>query len=259
VLATAKAAPADQVDIALDRYRAMLSADPWSNPGQLDADRGAALWREPRGPKALSLETCDLGLGPGKVEGAFAELPRYFPDAGQVMDVETRVLWCMTTIQGFDRATLVRAPFPKSGQPAGDIGAIATFIAARSSGQRLRPHVSRPEEQASLALGEALFKRRMGPLDFACSSCHGDSGKRIRRQVLPQLDDAEEARAVVGQWPAYRVSATHVMTMSHRLYDCFWQMRLPPMQLGSEIATALTHYLAARAAGGVIAAPGVKR
>ena len=49
---------------------------------------------------------------------------------------------------------------------------------------------------------------------------------------------------MVGEWPAYRVSTTHVMTMQHRLYDCYWQMRMPELQLGSDVSVALIAYLA---------------
>ena len=70
--------------------------------GTARSDRGEALWKTPRGPKNVSLEQCDLGKGPGKVDGAFAELPRYFADADRVMDVETRILWCMEKLQGFN-------------------------------------------------------------------------------------------------------------------------------------------------------------
>jgi hypothetical protein len=55
---------------------------------------------------------------------------------------------------------------------------------------------------------------------------------------------------VVGEWPAYRVSSTHVMTMQHRLYDCFWQMRMPQMELGSDASVALIAYLVKNAEGG---------
>ncbi len=78
----------DATEREVEKYRQMLKGDPWSNPGLLDADRGEALWKEKRGPKNASLEQCDLGKGPGKVEGAFAELPRYFKDADRVMDAE---------------------------------------------------------------------------------------------------------------------------------------------------------------------------
>src|SRR5947199_10365484 len=89
---------------AIEKYRAMLREDPWSNPGYLDADRGEALWRSAAGPKNATLEQCDLGKGPGNVDGAFAGLPRYFADADRVMDAETRILWCMDKLQGLSAA-----------------------------------------------------------------------------------------------------------------------------------------------------------
>src|SRR5689334_24488053 len=112
VIAVAPAARAqdDATEKAIEKYRQMLKEDPWSNPGLLDSDRGEVLWKEPRGPKKVSLEQCDLGKGPGKVEGAFAELPRYFKDANRVMDAETRILWCMEQLQGFNAADLVKRP-----------------------------------------------------------------------------------------------------------------------------------------------------
>jgi sulfur-oxidizing protein SoxA len=116
-----------------------------------------------------------------------------------------------------------------------------------------------PKERAALALGEALFFRRQGPFDFACATCHGDSGKRIRLQSLPYLSKPEEARQVVGEWPAYRVSQGTVMTPQHRLADCYWQMRLPLIDYGSDVTVALTMYLVNQAKGGAITAPGLKR
>ena len=64
---------------------------------------------------------------------------------------------------------------------------------------------------------------------------------------------------MVGEWPAYRVSNTHVMTMQHRLYDCYWQMRMPELELGSDVSVALIAYLTNQAEGGEIAVPGLKR
>ena len=249
----------DDADKEIERYRRMLKDDPWANPGMLDVDRGEALWRTARGPKNVSLEGCDLGKGPGVVKGAFAELPRYFADADRVMDAEARIVWCMEKLQGFERAALVAKPYPSGGQPTKDIGALATYVASQSSGMKLAPRQEHPKEKEALALGEALFFRRSGPMDFACATCHGDQGKRIRLQGLPYLSNPEEARAVVGEWPAYRVSSSHVMTMQHRIYDCFWQMRMPQVELGSEVPVALAMYLARLAEGGEISAPGLKR
>ncbi|MEQ1652557.1 MAG: sulfur oxidation c-type cytochrome SoxA, partial [Hyphomicrobium sp.] len=234
-------------------------ADPWTNPALLDADRGEALWKAKKGPSKVSLESCDLGKGPGKVEGAFAELPRDFPDAGRVMDVETRILWCMEKLQRFDVIEFRKSPHPASSAPVGDIGAIATWIASKSAGLKFAGKTEHVKERAAIALGEAIFFRRQGPFDFACSTCHGDSGKRIRLQPLPFLSQPDEARKVVGEWPAYRVSNAHVMTMQHRLYDCYWQMRMHRLQFGSEVSVALISYLNSVAKGGEIAAPAIKR
>jgi L-cysteine S-thiosulfotransferase len=64
---------------------------------------------------------------------------------------------------------------------------------------------------------------------------------------------------VIGEWPAYRVSSTHVMTMQHRIYDCFWQMRMPEVEIGSDATVALVAYMTKTAQGGPINVPGMKR
>ena len=64
---------------------------------------------------------------------------------------------------------------------------------------------------------------------------------------------------MIGEWPAYRVSSTHVMTMQHRLYDCYWQMRMPELELGSDVSVALIAYLAKQGRGRRDRRPGLKR
>lgn len=248
----------DETQRGLEEYRRMLREDPWSNPALLDADRGQMLWETAAGPNDVSLEKCDLGLGPGVVDGAFAQLPRYFEDADQVMDVETRIVWCMEELQGKDMSDFLARPHPSGGQPVGDVGAIATWIANMSEGMQYELQDS-PELTETIALGEELFQRRSGPFDFSCETCHANPGLRIRRQELPHLANPEEAQAVVGEWPAYRVSSTHVMTMQHRMYDCYWQMRMPRLEFGSDASVALISYLTANAEGGEVKAPSIKR
>jgi len=248
-----------ETEKAIEKYRQMLKEDPWSNPGLLDVDRGEALWKTARGPKNASLEQCDLGKGPGKVDGAFAELPRFFADAGRVMDVETRILWCMEKLQGFNAADLVKRPHPGGGAPVKELGAIATYVANKSSGMKFAAKLDKPQEKEVVAMGDILFHRRSGPFDFSCSTCHAAEGQRIRLQGLPFLANRAAAKKVVGEWPAYRVSSAHVMTMQHRLYDCYWQMRQSELRLGSDVSVALVAYLVKQAEGGEINAPALKR
>lgn len=249
---------AQDAEKEIERYRAMIS-DPMSNPGFLAVDRGEVLWSEKRGTKNVSLETCDLGLGAGKLEGAFAKLPRYFADADRVMDLEQRLLWCMQNIQGLDTKDVVARRFSGPGR-ASDMEDLVAFIANKSSGMKIDIPLGHPKEQEMAAVGEALFYRRGGVNDFACATCHAEEGKRIRLQGLPNLSKpGKQAQETMGGWPTYRVSQGALRTMQHRLWDCYRQQRWPVPEYGSDGLTALTVFLQKQAAGGEIAVPSIKR
>ncbi|MFN2350239.1 MAG: sulfur oxidation c-type cytochrome SoxA, partial [Thioalkalivibrio sp.] len=87
----------DSMYLTQSEQNLMMMAD---NPALWIAEDGKALFHAPRGPNNVSLETCDFGKGPGVLEGAYVEMPRYFADTGKVMDLETRLIHCMKTIQG---------------------------------------------------------------------------------------------------------------------------------------------------------------
>jgi sulfur-oxidizing protein SoxA len=257
--ARAQSSPGDDADKTLEKYRAMIS-DPMSNPGYLAVDAGETLWATPRGTKNVSLESCDLGEGPGKIDGAYAKLPRYFADADKVMDAETRILWCMETVQGSDTAAIRKKPFASAGgNQATEIEALVAFVANRSNGQVYAAKMEHPKEREMVALGEALFYRRSSVNDFSCQTCHGQEGQRIRLQKLPYFDTPKDAQATMGSWPTYRVSQASLRTMQHRLWDCYWQMRMPDVGYGSEVTIALTAYLTKKAEGGKIDVPSIKR
>lgn len=253
---TAQAQDASEKEI--ERYRAMIS-DPMSNPGFLAVDRGEILWSEKRGTKNVSLEQCDLGLGAGKLEGAYAKLPRYFKDADKVMDLEQRLLWCMDKIQGVDIKDVIARRFSGPGR-ASDVEDLVAYIANKSSGMKIDVQLSHPKEQEMAAVGEALFYRRGGVMDFACATCHADDGKRIRLQGLPNFSKpGKEAQDTMGSWPTYRVSQGALRTMQHRLWDCYRQQRWPVPEYGSDSITALTVFLDKQALGGEINVPSIKR
>ena len=88
---------------SIEEYRAMLQD---GNPADLFEAKGEGLWKQKRGPKNTSLEQCDLGKGPGVYKGVFLELPRYFSDTNKVQDLESRLLTCMETLQGFSAAAI---------------------------------------------------------------------------------------------------------------------------------------------------------
>ena len=248
----------DETEKAIEKYRQMLKEDPWSNPGtaRCRSRRGAV--DDGARTKQGVARAVRSRQGAGRVEGAFAELPRYFADAGPGDGCRD----AHSVVHGEAAGLQPRRPRQAAAsrrRPAGQ--------GARRDRDLRRQQVERhevcrqgraPKEKDAVALGEALFFRRSGPFDFSCATC------QRRRQAHPAAGiaasvEAEEARKVVGEWPAYRVSSTHVMTMQHRLYDCYWQMRMPELELGSEVSVALIAYLTKTAEGGEIAAPGLKR
>ena len=242
----------------VERYRAMIS-DPMANPGYLAVDRGEMLWAEKRGAKAVSLEACDLGRGPGVLDGAYAALPRYFADGDRVMDLEQRLLWCMRTQQVLDTADILRRRFGEPGKSS-DMEDLTAFIANKSNGLPLHAPMIEPQEKQMFAVGEAMFYRRSAVNDFSCATCHGETGKRIRLQGLPDLaHPGKPAQESVASWPAYRVSQSQTRTLQHRLWDCYRQMRMPVPEYASDGITALQVYMAQQADGGEIVAPSIKR
>lgn len=235
-------------------YRAML-AD--GNPSDLFEAKGEALWTEKRGPKKQSLEQCDLGKGPGVVKGAFVELPRYFPDTKRVQDMESRLLTCMETLQGFNAAEIAKTAFGKGEQ--NNVTALAAYISAESKGMKFNLPQSRIEEKTMYEVGKRLFFMRGGPHDFSCSSCHGQDDTRIRLQDLPNLTKNPGAGNGFGAWPAYRVSNGQMWGMQLRLNDCYRQQRFPYVLFGSDATIALGVYLGVNGAGSASIAPAIKR
>jgi sulfur-oxidizing protein SoxA len=235
-------------------YRAML-AD--GNPAELYEAKGEDLWKQKRGPKNASLERCDLGKGPGVVKGAFVELPRYFADTKRVQDLESRLVTCMETLQGFDGAEIAKTAYGRGEQA--NLTALATWIAAESRGMKFNLSQEHTEETVMYEVGKRLFFMRSGPHDFSCASCHGEDGKRIRLQDLPNLTKNPGDGIGFAAWPAYRVSSGQLWGMQRRLNDCYRQQRFPYPLFGSDATIALGVYMGVNAKGAESIAPAIKR
>jgi L-cysteine S-thiosulfotransferase len=255
LLAFAGAALADETAKEIQRYREMVAE---GSPAELFEIQGEELWKKAQGPKQVSLERCDLGEGAGVLKGAYAHLPRYFKDADRVMDLETRLVHCMVTLQGRTREQATVRVFGSADRPS-ELELLSAYIAGQSRGMAIEPGLSHPKEKASYELGRALYFQRVGAWDFSCASCHGEEGKRIRMQELPVLYKPQYARPVIASWPAYRVSTSQVITLQWRMNDCYRQMRTPEPTFGSETTVALIHFLTATARGERYHGPGNKR
>ena len=235
-------------------YREMLQD---GNPAELFEAKGEDLWKKKRGPKNASLESCDLGKGPGVVNGTFVELPRYFADTGKVQDLESRLVTCMSQLQGIDPKEVIDGAWGK-GERA-NVTALATWVGAQSKDMKFNLPQSQPQERAFYEVGKRLFFQRGGSHDFSCASCHGEEGKRIRLQDLPHLSGKVGDGVGFAAWPAYRVSNGQMWTMQHRLNDCYRQQRFPEPIYASDATVALGVYLGVHAKGTKSAVPTIKR
>ncbi|MDP3082776.1 MAG: sulfur oxidation c-type cytochrome SoxA [Rubrivivax sp.] len=235
-------------------YRKMLED---GNPAELYEAKGEGLWKTKRGPKNATLEQCNLGQGPGVVKGVFVTLPRYFDDTQKVQDLESRLVTCMETLQGFNGADIAKTAFGR-GEMA-NVTAMATWIAAESRGMRFNLPQGHAEERKSYEIGKRVFFFRGGPYDFSCASCHSDEGKRIRLQDLPVLTKNPGDGVGFAAWPAYRVSNGQMWSMQLRLNDCYRQQRFPFPGFASEATVALGTYMGVNAKGAESIAPAIKR
>lgn len=254
LLASAAAQQPKTASQGIDEYRAMLQD---GNPADLFEAKGEGLWKQKRGPKNATLEQCDLGKGPGVFKGVFVELPRYFPDTKRVQDLESRLLTCMSTLQGFDEAELAKTAFGRGEQ--NNLTALATWIAAESKGMKFNLPLSHAQEKVFYEVGKRLFFQRAGSHDFSCASCHGEEGKRIRLQDLPRLTQNPGDGVGFAAWPAYRVSNGQMWGMQQRLNDCYRQQRFPYPGFASDATIALGLYLGVNSKGAVSIAPAIKR
>ena len=244
------AAPTDEIE----KYRAMI-AD--GNPSDLYEAAGEDVWKKPMGPKNVSLEKCDLGMGPGVVKGAYTQLPKYFKDTNKVQELESRLVTCMVKLQGYNEQEIIKAGFEKGKRK--DVEAVVAYVVAESKGMKINTVPKHPKEKEAYDLGKRSFFYQGGPMDFSCASCHGTDGKRIRLQDLPNITTQKGAEAGWGSWPAYRVSSGNFWTMQRRLNDCYRQQRFPEPIYTSEDTIAISMYMAVNANGGTMVAPGLKR
>ncbi|WP_026234665.1 sulfur oxidation c-type cytochrome SoxA [Calidithermus timidus] len=223
----------------LARQKELLRQTMGILPTELVTEQGKEVFLR-KGPSGKSMEACDFGLGPGIIKGAMARLPRYFPDSQRVDDLDTRIVYCMTQVQGFKPEEVKRS----------DVVAAAFYIASQSSGEQVRVTVSTPQEQALYALGEKLFYARSGKRDVGCATCHVDYVGR-RAGPLFYADVLGEDHSWT-HWPAYRYSNDQSWTMEDRIRACYGNLGHPRPDFYSAPIIALELFMAQKSNGAKI-------
>src|SRR4029077_1348240 len=100
------------------------------------------------------------GLGAGVVAGAYAHLPRYFADANRVQDLESRLVWCMVTLQGFTPADAQKNPFGNGNAAKSDLEALTAYVTSESRGVKMDVALRHAKEIEAYRVGEKIVYYR---------------------------------------------------------------------------------------------------
>ncbi|WP_328733774.1 sulfur oxidation c-type cytochrome SoxA [Falsiroseomonas selenitidurans] len=208
--------------------------DPSRHPGWLWVDEGEALWR--RGDP--SCQSCHGDIA--GMAGVAARYPVVAQD-GALLNLEGRIERCRMRHQGQ----------PAIGYESEALLSLTTAVASRSRGLPMSVAVDGPAA-AFLEQGRTLYETRQGQLNLACGQCHDDNaGRRLRGDVI--------SNGLGTGFPAYRLEWNGVGSLHRRLRACQLGVRATQFELGAPEYTALELFLAHRARGLPVEAPGLRR
>jgi sulfur-oxidizing protein SoxA len=217
-----------------------LQSDDFANPMSLWISRGEAVWSEPRGSERKSCASCH-GASASSMKGVAARYPRYDPALGRVVNVEERIQACSVGSQGA----------PRFADQSDELVGLSAYIALQSRGMPVAVSIDGPAH-ATWEKGRELYFTRIGQMNLACTQCHDANwGRRLYAETISQGHPTG--------WPAYRNEWQHPGTLERRLRACFFGVRAERPPYGDPDLIALELYLAWRAQGLRLEAPGVRR
>jgi sulfur-oxidizing protein SoxA len=216
-----------------------LQADDFANPGMLWVTRGEALWRTaPAGGQACA--GCH-GDAATSMRGVATRYPRIDAKTHELLDLPARINQCRADRQG-------QPPWQSE---SAEILSITGFIAHQSRNQAMNVDITgaaAPHFEA----GRRLYNRRMGQMNLACANCHDANwGRTLYNERISQGHPTG--------FPAYRMEWQGVGSLERRLRACLSGIRAEMYPYGATELRQLSLYLAWRAQGLPIEAPGVRR
>jgi sulfur-oxidizing protein SoxA len=209
-------------------------------PARAAFERGEKLWKAPAEASRKSCASCH-GAAQTSMRGVAAHYPKFDAGASAVIDIEARIVDCRTRRQQ-------AAALPRESD---DLLALTAFVAHQSRGEPLAVRIDGPA-RAALERGREFYARRHGQMNIACTQCHDQNwGKRLLAETISQGHPTA--------FPAYRLEWQQLGSLQRRLRACLFGIRAEMPPSGAPELTDLELYLAWRAQGMPIEAPGVRR
>lgn len=218
--------------------RAMQDDDA-ANPGLLWVQEGQGLWQRPAGRTGRACADCHGGA-PDSMRGVAARHPAIDPESARPINLEQRINRCRSRHQGA----------PALPYESRELLALTAFVAHQSRGEPIaiaENATSRPY----LAAGRALFERRMGLLNLACTQCHD-------QHWVQSLGGNPITQAQPTGYPLYRLEWQSLGSLQRRLRGCMASLRAEPYPYGAPELVELELFLMWRAQGLRLETPAVR-
>jgi len=156
---------------------------------------------------------------------------------GKLVDLEQQINACRVERQK-------AAPYAYESK---ELLALTAYVGRQSRGMP----IAVTADEKHLAAGRALFERRQGQLNLACSQCHDDNwGKSLAGTPIPQAHPTG--------YPIYRLEWQGMGSLQRRLRNCMIGVRAEPYAYGSPEFVDLEYYLMWRARGMKLETPAVR-
>ena len=217
-----------------------MQADDVSNPGFLWVEGGEKRWSTPAGAAGKSCASCH-GDGRTSMRGVATRYPKYDAVAKGVEDLDARINRCRTEKQG-------AAPWAREAE---ELLSLSAYVSYQSRGLPLAVSIEGPARE-TFDRGHAFYHARHGQMNLSCSQCHDQNwGKRLLVENLSQGHG--------NAFPAYRLEWQSVGSLQRRIRACLFGIRAEMPSPGAPELTDVELYLAWRAQGLPLEAPGVRR
>jgi sulfur-oxidizing protein SoxA len=249
VLAAMSLAHADAAEIPKDERRSgatfmspetrAMQNDDTANPGMLAVLDGEKLWTQKAGTASRACADCH-SEATVSMRGVAARYPAYDEKSDRPVDLEQRINLCRTRHQ---EAT----PLDDESR---ELNALAALVGRQSRGMPIEAGGD-PRLAPFVANGKALFERRRGQLNLACTNCHDDNWDR-------RLAGSAITQAHPTGYPIYRLEWQGMGSLKRRLRSCMIGTRAQPYQADDPEMVALELYLMSRAQGLPIETPAVR-
>jgi L-cysteine S-thiosulfotransferase len=215
-----------------------VQSDDLANPGFLWVEAGQKLWRDAAG--GASCASCHGDAG-ASMRGVAARYPAFDAASATVFDLEARINDCRVRRQK-------QSPLPRESD---ELLGLTAYVAFQSKGLPMAARVDGPAG-AAFDRGRAFYYERHGQMNVSCAQCHEQNwGKRLYAETLSQGHS--------NAFPAYKLEWQALGSLQRRIRACLFGVRAEMPLAGAPELTDVELFLAWRAQGLPVEAPGVRR